>query len=202
MARELLMATHNAGKVRELRELLAGSGWTVRGLPEGTPEFPEDGATFADNARGKALFYARHVGMAALADDSGLEVDALDGAPGVYSARFIDPQITQQERNRGLLEMLEGVEDSRRSARFVCHLVLALPGRVVHESTGEAVGTITTAPSGGGGFGYDPVFRPEGCDRTFAEISRAEKSSLSHRGAAVRAMIEFLETWDPPGVVS
>ncbi len=138
MARELLIATHNAGKVRELRDLLAGSGWTVRGLPEGTPEFPEDGTTFAENARGKALFYAERVGIAALADDSGLEVDALDGAPGVYSARFIDPQITQMERNEGLLEMLEDVEEPRRSARFVCHLVLALPGRVIHETTGAA----------------------------------------------------------------
>jgi XTP/dITP diphosphohydrolase len=196
------MATHNAGKVRELRDLLAGSGWTVRGLPDGTPEFPEDGTTFAENARGKALFYAGHVGMPALADDSGLEVEALDGAPGVYSARFIDPQITQRERNQGLLEMLRDVEESRRGARFVCHLVLALPGGVVHETTGEAAGTITTAPSGDGGFGYDPIFRPAGMDRTFAEISREEKSARSHRGAAVRAMIEFLETWDPPGVVS
>ncbi len=193
----LLIATHNAGKVREISALLAGSRWHCVGLPEGTPDFPEDGATFAENARGKALFYADHVGLAALADDSGLIIDALGGEPGIYSARYIDPAITQSERNRRVLEKLAGTPPVSRTARFTCHLVLALSGRVVYETTGTCEGHITEQACGDGGFGYDPIFRPAGHDRTFAQIDRDAKAQLSHRGHAVRAMIDFLQTWDP-----
>jgi len=199
---DLLLATHNQGKVRELTDLLANTDWQVRGLPEGTPEFPEDGDTFADNARGKALFYSAHCELPALADDSGLVVDALGGEPGVYSARYIDPDITQAARNAGLLSRLATTPDGQRQARFVCHLVLAVPGRVVHESVGACEGHITREPHGDGGFGYDPVFVPAGHERTFAELPRQDKSRLSHRGHAVRAMRDFLRSWNPDDVVS
>jgi XTP/dITP diphosphohydrolase len=198
----LLIATHNAGKVREIAALLAATPWTCAGLPEGTPDFPEDGETFGENARGKALFYADHVGMAALADDSGLIIDALHGEPGVYSARYIDPDLTQEVRNARVLERLATVADAARTARFTCHLALALPGHVVHEVTGSCEGAISRAPHGEGGFGYDPIFRPAGHAETFAEISPEAKAKLSHRGKAVRGMIDFLHSWDPEGGVS
>ncbi len=196
--RRLLIATRNAGKVAELRELLSGTGWQLSPLPEGAPVYEETGATFADNARGKALFYAAHTGLPALADDSGLVVDALGGEPGVHSARYLDPDMPQPERNRALLERLRHVPGPDRTARFVCHLALALPdGRLVHETTGVCEGLIATEPRGQGGFGYDPIFFSPEAGRTFAQLSRAHKSALSHRGRAVRAMARFLRGWDP-----
>jgi len=198
----LLIATHNAGKVREISALLADTAWQCAGLPEGTPDFPEEGASFAENARGKALFYADHVGLPALADDSGLIIDALGGEPGIYSARYIDPTITQKERNQRVLEKLAGTPAESRTARFTCHLVLALPGQLVHETTGTCEGHITEQPRGDAGFGYDPIFTPDGHERTFAQIDREAKARLSHRGQAVRAMIDFLQTWDPSAGVS
>ena len=197
MPGRLLIATHNAGKVHEISALLAGTPWECVGLPDGTPDFPEDGSTFAENARGKALFYADLVQLPALADDSGLIIDALGGEPGVYSARYIDPTITQEERNRGVLAKLAETPTALRTARFTCHLVLATGPQVVHETTGNCEGVITAGAHGDGGFGYDPIFRPAGEERTFAQIDRDEKARLSHRGHAVRAMIDFLQTWDP-----
>ncbi len=195
------MATHNQGKVAELRELLRDTGWTCGGLPDGTPDFPEDGDTFGENARGKALFYAEHVGAVALADDSGLMIDALDGEPGVYSARYIDPAISQEERNAAVLDRLRGIPPQQRGAQFVCHLVLARSGDVVRETTGVCQGAITNRVHGDGGFGYDPIFRPAGHTPTFAEMPRATKSALSHRGQAVAAMVDFLRNCEPePGV--
>ena len=196
--RALLIATHNQGKVREIRELLAGSGWQVQALDRAAPEYEETGTTFADNARGKATFYARHSGLLALADDSGLQIEALDGEPGVYSARYIDPAIEQSERNHAVIEKLAEVPDPRRTARFVCHLVLATPDRIVHEARGECGGVITRAPRGEGGFGCDSIFERPELGRTFAELTREEKSALSHRGKAVREMAGFLRNWEPP----
>jgi XTP/dITP diphosphohydrolase len=198
----LLVATHNASKVREIEALLAPTAWSCAGLPEGTPDFPEDGETFAENARGKALFYAEYVGLPALADDSGLLIDALGGEPGVYSARYIDPALSQPERNDLVLARIADVDDAERSARFMCHLALAVPGRGVHETTGVCEGSLARHVHGDGGFGYDPIFRPAGRSETFAEISREAKAGLSHRGQAVRAMIHFLQSWDPGSGVS
>ena len=197
MSGPLLLATHNVGKVRELSALLAGTPWQCVGLPDGTPDFPEEGSTFAENARGKALFYAGLVGLPSLSDDSGLIIDALGGEPGVYSARYIDPAIAQEDRNHGVLEKLAGTPVASRTARFTCHLVLAAAERLVHETTGICEGRITARAHGDGGFGYDPIFRPDGHERTFAQIDRDAKARLSHRGHAVRAMIDFLQTWDP-----
>ncbi len=197
MGASLLIATHNAGKVQEISALLAESPWQCAGLPDGTPDFPEDGATFAENACGKALFYAKYVGLPALADDSGLIIDALGGEPGIYSARYIDPGLTQAERSQCVLEKLASTPVEARTARFACHLALAVPGRLVHETIGTCEGRITGQAQGDGGFGYDPIFRPAGHTHTFAQIDRAAKAQLSHRGQAVRAMIDFLQTWDP-----
>lgn len=190
--RTLLIATTNRGKVAELERLLAGSGWRVRPLPADVEEFEETGTTFAENARGKALWYCERLGLPALADDSGLVVDALGGEPGVYSARYIDPGIDQATRNRKLLERLADEPDERRTARFVCHLALADRRRVVHETTGVCEGRITHAPGGSGGFGYDPIFFSPELGKTFAEATRDEKAAVSHRGRAMRDMVEHL----------
>jgi XTP/dITP diphosphohydrolase len=195
--RTLILATRNAGKVREMEALLAGSAWSLERLPEEIGELTETGATFAANAREKALFAAARLPYPVLADDSGLQIDALGGEPGVRSARYIDPDLDPAARNRAVLDKLREVPDAQRTARFVCHLVLAHDGAVVHEVTGTCEGTIARQPRGNGGFGYDPIFVVPELGRTFAEISREEKSSRSHRGVAARAMAAFLRDWRP-----
>ena len=192
---ELLVATTNAGKVREL---LAPAGWTLTPLSPDIDEYVETGTTFADNARGKALYYSSLTGLPALADDSGLQIDALEGEPGVYSARYIDPAISQEERNRRVLRQLDGVAIANRGARFVCHLALAHGGRVIHETTGVCKGLMATHAAGSHGFGYDPIFVDKETERTFAELTADEKSARSHRGRAVRAMARWLRNWTPP----
>lgn len=194
---ELLIGTHNRGKVEEIAALLAAGPWRRRALPEGADEYPESSDTFAGNARGKALYYARLTGLVTLADDSGLEIDALGGEPGVYSARYIDPELSQRQRNLAVLERLAGVAETHRGAQFVCHVVLARPDALVSERRGVCTGRITRQPHGEGGFGYDPIFRATGDTRTFAELTREEKSQRSHRGKAIAAMIEFLQGWTP-----
>ncbi len=194
---DLLIGTHNHGKIEEISALLEGGPWRCRPLPEDASEYPEAGTTFEDNARGKALFYARLTGLITLADDSGLEIDALDGEPGVYSARYIDPNLSQQQRNHAVLERLANVAPPDRQARFVCHAALARPDGLVHECRGTCSGSITRQPRGEGGFGYDPIFQCTGDERTFAQLSRQEKSRRSHRGKAITAMIEFLRDWTP-----
>jgi len=195
--RRLVFATGNPGKVREMRDLLDGLGWEVEALPAGAETFEETGSTFAENARGKALFTSERVSSPVLADDSGLVIDALDGEPGVRSARYIDPEVTQEERNRRVLEMLEGVPPEQRTARFVCHLVPARGGEVVHETVGTCEGRIHDRPVGDGGFGYDPIFLMPELGRTFAQITREEKSARSHRGEAAREMARSLAGWRP-----
>lgn len=191
----LLVATTNAGKVAELRPLLAPLGWELLGLSDVGPcaEPVEDGETFAANAALKALHYARATGLDVLADDSGLEVDALDGAPGVRSARFAGPGASDADNNALLLERLAGRDDRR--ARFRCSLCLVQGGRVVLEVDGTCEGAILEAPRGLGGFGYDPLFVPDASaasGRSFAELERREKAALSHRGRAVAALVAAL----------
>lgn len=188
----LVFATRNEGKVAELAELLAGSGWRIERLPEDLDDYQETGDTFAANARGKALHAAARLDVPVLADDSGLQIDALGGEPGVRSARYIDPAMTPAGRNDAVLERLRDVPAGGRTARFVCHLVLAEGDRVVHETTGWCEGVIAGEPRGEGGFGYDPIFLVPELGLTFAEMPRAEKSRRSHRGQAVRAMARFL----------
>lgn len=193
---KLLVATRNAKKLAELRALLEPVGVESLALDE-VPAFPEaleSGATFAENARIKAETAARHAGLWALADDSGLEVEALDGAPGVRSARFAGSHGDDGANNRLLLERLAGVPSERRGARFVCALALARPdGTTVLELEAQTRGQILDAPRGAGGFGYDPLFlctEPgfAATGRAFAELTGAEKAEVGHRGRALRAL--------------
>jgi len=193
----ILVASSNAKKLAELRTLFAGLPTEVIGPEAPLPEVVEDAETFVGNARKKAIEIAAHSGLATIADDSGLEVDALGGAPGVRSARFAAdagraPEPSKDAANNAcLLDELAGRSD--RSARFRCVLVLALPdGTVALTTEGSVEGRILEAPRGDGGFGYDPLFLPEGESRSMAELTAAEKAALSHRGRAARAMHERL----------
>ena len=208
MARELkiVLATRNPGKVRELRAVLGRMGVEAIGLEEidpdrRIPEPPEDGDSFAENARAKAAYYARATGLLALADDSGLVVDALNGAPGTHSARYAAGECPpgagrgriDSANNARLLRQLAGVSDERRTARFVCHLALSDAGRVLIESDGLIEGRIGHEPRGRNGFGYDPLFFvPElGC--TTAELPEDRKNDFSHRGQATRKFAAMLK---------
>ena len=183
----IVLATNNAHKVREIREILGAAGiqdevLSLDDFPE-IPEPPEEQDTFAGNALQKARFVFAHLGMTAVADDSGIAVDALGGAPGVYSKRFT-PEKTAQSNNARLLRELAQTPDDQRTARFVCAMaVVSAHGEQVAEATCE--GRIAHAPRGQGGFGYDPLFLPdETPGRTMAELSADEKHAISHRGRA------------------
>jgi XTP/dITP diphosphohydrolase len=198
----LLLATSSPNKLRELRAILDGVPVELVSLREAgagePPEVEETGATFLDNARIKARAYAAWSGMAAVADDSGLEVDALGGAPGVRSARYAGEGASDRENLDKLLRELDGVPPERRSARYWCAAVLAdPPGESWREWHTEAAweGRIIDAPRGTGGFGYDPVFLPDGWDRTSAEVDAATKDAASHRGRAFRALRPAIEAW-------
>ena len=189
----LLVASGNPKKQREFAELLAGAPIEIVGF-EAFPNFPEieeTGATFEENADLKALAASRHAGILALADDSGLEVDALGGRPGVHSARYasVGPGNATDEANRAkLLRELKGIPNDRRTARFRCAIAVARDGKVVLRAAGAVEGRILEAERGAGGFGYDPLFVPAGHGRTFAEMDSQEKASLSHRGRALAAL--------------
>jgi len=188
----LYCATGNAGKLREFRmaALHAPVEIELLGGYKQLPECIEDGVTFEENAVKKALHYAPHVPGPLFADDSGLEVDALGGAPGVYSARYSGPGATDASNNRLLLEKLKGV--SNRAARFVCAIALADGGRVTGVYRGSVDGFIIDEPRGLGGFGYDPLFFCPAFGCTFGEATAEQKFSLSHRGRALRAMLADL----------
>jgi XTP/dITP diphosphohydrolase len=181
----ILLGSSNQGKLREYREILAGLDLELIGpsdLDPVPPEPAEDAPTFADNASAKARAYAAASGLQTIADDSGLEVNALRGAPGVRSRRFFGEDARAEERNAKLLALLDGVED--RSARFVCVTALASPDGHVELFEGEVHGEIAESPRGRAGFGYDPVFVIAGDGRTMAELSSEEKHRISHRGLA------------------
>jgi XTP/dITP diphosphohydrolase len=194
---DVLVATRNRGKLVELRRLLDAEGVAgvrVLGLAD-VPEFPEEpetGATFAENALAKARDATKATGLAAVADDSGLTVDALGGMPGVLSARWAGRHGDDRANLDLVLGQLADVPDDRRGAAFVCAAALVVPGGqevVVH---GEWTGRLARAPRGTGGFGYDPVFVPDGETRTSAELAPQEKDALSHRGRAMRALLPHL----------
>lgn len=202
---ELFFGTGNAGKLRELTRLVAGLPvlvMTPAALPGGLPEVVEDGASFRENAEKKARAFALASGRVALADDSGLCVDALDGAPGIFSARWSEAEqpgaLPRAERdewnNRKLLAALDGLPKAERGAAYVAVLALAAPdGTILASVEGRCRGRIGRAPRGAGGFGYDPLFVAEGRALTMAELPPAEKDALSHRGAAFRALRPALE---------
>jgi XTP/dITP diphosphohydrolase len=191
--RDLLIATNNLGKLREFKEIVGELPIkliTLRQLGIET-DIAETGSTFAENARLKAVGYARLAGMATLADDSGLVVDSLDGRPGVYSARYAGTGANDRDRVQKLLDEMNEATD--RTARFVCFAALAdAEGHVFASVEGKCEGTITNVSRGSSGFGYDPIFLPNGYDKTFAELDPAIKNRISHRGDAFSKMLPFL----------
>ncbi len=187
--RALLLATHNPHKLREFARLLEPAGITVIPLPDEVELPPEDGATFAENALPKARTAAAATGRVAVADDSGIEAEALGGAPGVRSARFAGPGATDQAN----LDKLMREAPAGSGLRYVCVVAYVDPRAGVERLfRGECRGRLAQNPRGSGGFGYDPAFLPEGEDRTMAELSDPEKDAMSHRGHAVRALVEWL----------
>jgi XTP/dITP diphosphohydrolase len=192
----LVLGTGNRKKGREMADLLAPVGLELRTLADFPTaiEVAEDGDTFAANSSKKAVQQARHLGHWVLADDSGLAVDWLRGAPGVYSARFSGSAATDASNNQKLLAELSGLPPDKRSAQFVCHLVLADPrGTIRGESEGFCRGRILTTPRGAEGFGYDPLFEVREYHRTFAELGPVAKAVLSHRARAVRNLLPTLQ---------
>jgi XTP/dITP diphosphohydrolase len=200
-ARRVLVATTNPGKVRELAAILNGLPVELAGLAElpGAPEVEETGATFLANARLKALAYAAWSGLPALADDSGLEVDALGGDPGVRSARYAGEGAGDEANLVKLLEALREVPPAERTARFRCAAVFALPDGRAWQAEAAWDGRLLDAPRGTGGFGYDPVFVPDGWDRTSAEVDAATKNAASHRAKAFAALRPAVEAWAATG---
>ncbi len=188
----LLIATRNAHKTQEIREMI-GDRFEVRDVNDfpGLPAVEETGTTFLENATFKAVAISREVAGKVLSDDSGLEVDALDGAPGVWSSSFGGEEGNHPKNNARLLAEMEGKAD--RAARFRCTMVLAEGGRVLADFSGTVEGRILEAPYGAGGFGYDPLFAPEGHEKSFAELGAAVKNALSHRGRALEKVVAWLE---------
>jgi len=191
----LLLGTRNASKLREIETILSEIPWQLRSLQEfaDVGVAPEIGDTYADNAIAKAQFYARATGLCALADDSGLEVTALGGAPGVYSARYAGEGASDADRRALLLSELEQVRGENREARFVCVVAIATPdGVVLNTAEGTCEGRMILEERGTNGFGYDPLFVPDGFDRTFAELADSIKNRISHRARALLKTREFL----------
>ena len=190
----VVAATANPGKLAELAAALEPAGFEVVGFDtlSDTTEVEETGRTFEENARLKAEAYSKRTEHPVIADDSGLEVDALDGAPGVLSARYGSPELTDIARARALLKALTDVPEPKRTARFRCVLAVAKVGRVLATFDGAVEGRILTRPTGKSGFGYDPIFFHPGVGRSFAELTREEKEGVSHRGEAIRRLVEAI----------
>ncbi len=221
-SRTILLATSNPGKLRDFAGAAAPFGIAISNIPHfsSLPEVVEDGTTFEENARKKAESYSQAVpGELVLADDSGLEIDALGGVPGVYSARYAardpqkdDPQkdnpqndapqttdrnTNDEANNARVLRELEGIPEHKRTARFVCVLAVARDGRTLHTFRGTAEGVILDAPRGRNGFGYDPLFFFPAIRKTFAQLDAEEKSRYSHRGAAFRKLLQWMDRSAP-----
>ena len=195
---EIVLATRNKKKIEEIKRITSGVPITILSLDDfsGCPDVIEDNDTFEGNAVQKAVSACRCTGKPALADDSGLEVEALNGRPGVHSSRYagVTNHISDAKNNEKLLAELETVPDEKRGARFVCCIALAFPSGVVRTFFGFAPGRISREPRGTNGFGYNPIFVPEGHARTFAEMTNEEKDGLSHRGKALAKCIEFIRS--------
>lgn len=194
MEKVLVIATFNPHKLLEIRAILPPLPLTLKALSEfpGAEPAAEEGTTLEENAGGKALAAARFTGHWALADDTGLEVDALGGGPGVRSARYAGEKASAAENNARLLSSLEGLPPAKRSARFACVTALASPSGVLKTSRGTLEGRITSRARGAEGFGYDPLFEVSGGARTLAEFTEAEKNSVSHRALALKGLVPEL----------
>jgi XTP/dITP diphosphohydrolase len=191
---KLLLASSNPGKLREYRELADDSDFDLTELPnfQEITEYEESAPTFAENAAGKAQYYSRFADENVLADDSGLVVPSLGGAPGVYSARYAGANATDRERVDKLLREMKGKKGDERRAVFICVTAVAKQGRVIAVTSGLAQGVLTEEPRGTNGFGYDPIFLFSELQRTYAELTNLEKNHLSHRGKAFRSMLGVL----------
>jgi XTP/dITP diphosphohydrolase len=195
---KLLIGTTNPGKITELGELLGGLPLEILGLGDlgDFVEVEETGSTFTENASLKAAEYARRSGLFTLADDSGIEVEALDNGPGVLSARYGGESTGFDEKIRLLLDQLNAIPGADRSARFVCSMSIADPtGKTVFTAEGFCEGILAPEPRGTGGFGYDPIFIPDGHDLTFGELDRVTKQQISHRARAAAKIIRYLHAF-------
>lgn len=190
---KVVLATTNKKKIEEIKRIF--SGLDIRFLTldrfPGCPDVVEDGKTFRQNAVKKAVSISKNTGYPAIADDSGLEVYALDKAPGVFSARYAGEKAADWENVKKLLHEMRNLKAAGRKARFVCCIVFAFPDGKLKTFTAYASGVIGKRPKGFNGFGYDPVFYPDGCNRTFAEMDGSEKDSLSHRGIAMKKLLKY-----------
>ena len=192
---KILIATTNEGKIAEFRSLLSDERLEFIGLDafSDIPDIEETGNTFAENAKLKAVSYSSYFGLHTLADDSGLEVEALNGRPGVFSARYGGVNIDYAAKIRLLLDEINAAEKRSRTASFVSHIVFASPdGDVLFEAEGVCKGSIAFEPKGSNGFGYDPVFIPDGFDQTFGELSDDVKQKVSHRAHAIAKIMRYL----------
>lgn len=192
--RELLIATTNNGKLREIVQILHGLPIALKTLADfpGAPLADESGSSFAENARQKAMHYAALTGMVTMAEDSGFVVEALDGEPGIYSARYLREDATYDERFAEIYRRVRDSSSTDRSARFVCALAVVQNGGILFETAATVEGVLAEAPAGANGFGYDPIFWYPPYGRTFGEVSDAEKTAVSHRGQAMRAFRNYL----------
>ena len=192
--KKLIFATSNPNKLREIKEILAGLDYEILSMKEAgvDVDIVEDGKTFEENAFIKARAVAKASGALALADDSGLEVDALGGEPGIYSARYMGEDTSYDIKNMNIIERLEGVPDEKRTARFVCAMAAVFPDGTEKSFVRAMEGRIGYKIAGENGFGYDPIFFLPQYGKTSAEISPEEKNAISHRGQALRAMAEYL----------
>jgi XTP/dITP diphosphohydrolase len=194
--KKVILATKNEGKAKEFKEMFAEINvevLTLLDIEKDIPDIEETGATFEENAIIKAEAIANELSIAVIGDDSGLEVDALDGAPGVYSARYAGLEKSDQANIDKLLYELEGVAEKDRTARFVCVLALARPGHKTITVKGTCEGSIAFNPKGNNGFGYDPVFYPKGMNQTFAELTSDQKNAISHRRKAINLLLEWMK---------
>jgi XTP/dITP diphosphohydrolase len=191
----LLLATTSRGKLSEQRRALQGIESELLSLEDfqGVPPPDETGRTFLENARLKALYYERQTGVPSVAEDAGLEIDALEGRPGIESARFLGERTPYEEKNARILELLEDVPEGRRAARYVSAVALVQDGKVLFEHEGLCDGQIAFEPRGRQGFGYDPIFFVPAPGKTMAELTPEEKNGVSHRGKALAALRAFLE---------
>ena len=193
--REILIATRNKNKFIEIKKMLGSLGLKLKSLNDfkNIPEIEEDGETFVENARKKAREASLATGLISLADDSGLEVEALGGRPGVYSARFSGPEANDEKNIEKLTGLLKNTSENQMSACFRCSAVLADKDRIIAETEGICRGRIILTPKGNHGFGYDPVFIPDGYDKTFAELGPEIKDKISHRAKAFEKMSEIIK---------
>ncbi|NLB18763.1 MAG: XTP/dITP diphosphatase [Syntrophomonadaceae bacterium] len=196
MARKLVLATRNEKKKREILEIVEGAGVEIVTLHDfpNAPDVVEDALTFKENAVKKATAIAEYTGCVAFADDSGLEVDALGGMPGVFSARFAGEPSDDERNNKKLLEMLKEVPTEKRRARFRCVIAIAFPDGRIETADGVCEGRIGFEPQGRGGFGYDPLFIPENFDKTFGQLPAETKNAISHRGQALHRASQILQS--------